>query len=89
MSRFLKNIINDSNTNMVGKLGKHAGKKKSLVKASFSGVTAKGISFKFNTDSQRMKPLNLLKELHSLCSDESLTKDEKNIEIRKMLEREQ
>lgn len=89
MSKYFENMTMDNNFNIWEKYEDTLRRKKSLVKAGFSGVTAKGISFKFNTNSQSMKPLDLLEELHKICSNESLTKDEKNIEIRKMLEKEQ
>lgn len=63
-------------------------KRKSKIKINFSDVTTNGFSFKFNTNNVNTKPLRLLEQLYILGSDEALTRDEKDIRIKKMLESE-
>lgn len=83
MSEQVDNVTFNSDSSTRETNGKKPG-----IKVSSSGVTTKGFLLKFNTNPQSTKPFELLEELSKLRSDETLTKDEKNERIRKMLETE-
>jgi hypothetical protein len=59
--------------------------KKSGIKVSYNGITTKGYALEFNPNTQNMKPFKLLEELCILRNDQTLSKDEKNARIKKML----